>query len=227
MMSPVSFLQDDRIFTGVFNGDKDSLFDSAVWKESRRRQSIFMPGDSADSVYWIKSGLVKVFKLTEDGRELIHALYQAGDVFGEMALFENQPREAFAESIEDTQYVMINRRDLMSLAKRKPVIIYRLARLVGERRREAEHEKELMVLKGVKERLACLLLKLGDTYGVVDSRGKMLKVKITHKDLASLVGSSRETVSLALSELRKSGILDRNSDRKIIIKDRERLVSMS
>jgi len=223
----ISFLEENMIFCGIFNGDIGMLYDAAAEGKTKRRDFLFRPGDKANKVFWIKSGRVKVYTLTQDGREVIHALYHSGDILGEMAFFEKKPREAFAEALEDTTYAVISRKDMFALAKRKPVIIYRLAKLVGERRREAEREKELLIYKGVKERLASLLLKLGDVYGVDDSRGKMLKVRITHKDLASLVGSSRETVTLVMSEMRRSGVLGQNSDRKIIIKDYGQLSSMS
>jgi CRP/FNR family transcriptional regulator, cyclic AMP receptor protein len=223
----ISFLEETPVFSGIFNGDKNDLFGVASESKARRRECVYQPGDKADKIYWIKSGRVKVYRINEDGREVIHALYQAGDVLGEMAFFDKRPRETFAEVIEDATFAVIKRNNLFALAKKKPIIIYRLAKVVGERRREAEREKEQLILKGVRERLAGLLLKLGDNYGVEDSRGKMLKVKITHKDLASLVGSSRETVTLVMSELRRLGVLGQNSDRKIIITDQEQLQSLS
>ena len=227
MKSDVEFLKDHRIFSGLFNGDIDILMKVVATGSAKRRELIYQPGDPADAVYWIKTGRVKINKLTEDGREIIIGMYQAGDVFGEMAFVEDRPREYFAEALDDVTFLSIKRHNLFSLAKRKPGIIYRVARLIGERRREVEATMESFLYKGVRERLAGQLLKLSREYGIEDTRGKLLRIKITHKDLASLIGSSRETVSLTLGDLKRVGLIDVNNDRKIIIKDEKTLSEMA
>jgi CRP/FNR family transcriptional regulator len=223
MKSDIDFLKDNRIFTGLFNGDIDNLMEVVTPATAKRKQLIYQPGDPADAVYWIKSGRVKISKLTEDGREIIVGMYQSGDVFGEMAFVEDRPREYFAEALDDLTFLYVKRSQLFSIAKRKPGVIYRFARLIAERRREVETTMESLLYKGVRERLAGQLLKLSKEYGIDDTRGKLLRIKITHKDLASLIGSSRETVSLTLGDLKRVGLIDVNNDRKIIIRDEKQL----
>lgn len=223
MKQDIEFLKDNRIFSGLFNADQELLHSAVMPGNAKKRKLLFQPGDPSDAVYWIKSGRVKMYKLTEDGREIIIGMYQTADVFGEMAFVEDSPRECFAEALDDVQYLFIKRSHLFGLAKRKPGIIYRFAKLIGERRRESEASLEALLYKGVRERLANQLLKLSRDYGIDDTRGKLLRIKITHKDLASLIGSSRETVSLTLSDLKRTGLIDVNTDRKIIIKDEKQL----
>ena len=223
MKTDIEFLKENRVFTGLFNGDFDMVLDVTHSGSVNRRQLIYQPGDLSDAVYWIKSGRIKLYKLTEDGREIIFGLYQTGEVFGELAFVEDRPREYFAEAMDDTQFISIKRSGLFSIAKRKPGVIYRFAKLIAERRRETEATMESLLYKGVRERLAGQLLKLSKEYGIEDNRGKLLRIKITHKDLASLIGSSRETVSLTLGELKRVGLIDVNTDRKIIITDEKQL----
>jgi len=227
MKSDMIFLQENRIFSGLFNGDIDKLLGVAEPGRATRKQMIYKPNDPADSIYFIKSGHVKVYKMTEEDREIAVGIYQAGDVFGEMAFMENKPRSYFAEALDDTLYIKIKRTSLFSIAKKKPGIIYRMGKLVGERRREIERQMESLLFKGVRERLAGQLLKLSRQYGIEDNRGKLLRIKITHKDIASLIGSSRETVSLTLAELRRMGLIDVNADRKIIIRDETKLTKIA
>jgi CRP/FNR family transcriptional regulator len=227
MKSDYEFLRENRIFTGLFDEEMDTLMGLTVSSNVKRKTLLYQPGDPSDGVYWIKAGRVKLYKLTEEGREIIIGMYQAGDVFGEMAFVEDRPREYFAEAMDDFQYVQIKRKNLFTLAKRKPGMIYRFARLIGERRREVEATMESLLYKGVRERLAGQLLKLSKQYGIEDNRGRLLRIKITHKDLASLIGSSRETVSLTLGDLKKTGLIDVNTDRKIIIRDEQQLAEMA
>lgn len=227
MKTDAEFIKENRIFSGLFNDDIDVVLEVAVPGAARKKHIVYQSGDPSDAIYWIKTGRVKVYKLTEDGREIIVGMYQSGDVFGEMAFLHDTPREYFAETLEDTSYLSISRSALFSVAKRKPGVIYRIAKLIGERRREMEATVESLLYKGVRERLASQLLKLSEQYGIEDNRGKLLRIKITHKDLASLIGSSRETVSLTLGDLRKVGLIDVNTDRKIIIKDEKQLLELT
>jgi len=227
MKMDLEFLAENRIFSGLLNPQEGQNVYSLFKTGSAKRKDLFYrPGDPADTVYWIKSGRVKISKLTEDGREIILGMYKPGDVFGEMAFVEDAPRNTFAEAADDVTFLAIKRNHLFALAKRKPGVIFRLAQLIGERRREAEEVTEALLYKGVRERLAGVLLKLSKEYGIDDARGKLLRIKITHQDLASLIGSSRETVSLTLGDMKRDGLIDIN-ERKIIIKDLEQLESLS
>ena len=218
-----NFFKKSALFAGLFDNDLETLVQMSEAGTAKRRHLFYTPEDPSDGVYWIKSGRVKIYHLTEDGREVILCMYNAGDIFGEMAFLEDGFREYFAEAIERVSYVFMPRRNLFTLAKRKPALIYRYAKLIGERRRETETGYSSLMYKGVRKRLAWQLLKLAGQYGIQDNRGKLLTVKITHKELACLIGSSRETVSLTLGELKDMGLLEINSDRKFIIKDTEHL----
>ncbi|MCZ7584847.1 MAG: Crp/Fnr family transcriptional regulator [Deltaproteobacteria bacterium] len=119
--------------------------------------------------------------------EIILNLLKSGDVFGEMAFLEDSPRETFAEALDDTNMLVIKKAELLQLIKKRPAITYRLAKIIGERRKEAEKNMENFLYKGVRERLANLIVRLSNEYGIKDSRGKMLRIKITHQDLANLI----------------------------------------
>lgn len=226
MKSNIEFLSSVHLFHGLFEHDAAELDRAVLPFFIRKKQVAYRPGDPADSIFIIRSGRVKISKVTEDGREIILNLLKTGDVFGEMAFLEETPRDTFAEALDDTNLFILKKIDLLQLIKRRPAITYRLAKIIGERRKEAEKNMENFLYKGVRERLAHLLIRLSNDYGIRDSRGKMLRIKITHQDLANLIGSSRETVSLTLGDFRREGYIDIN-ERKIIIKDERGLVQMN
>jgi CRP/FNR family transcriptional regulator, cyclic AMP receptor protein len=226
MKNNIEFLSMIPLFSGLFEHEAAELERAAQPLFIRKKQVAYRPGDPADAIFIIRSGRIKISKITEDGREIILNLLKTGDVFGEMAFLEDSPRDTFAEALDDTNVFLFKKVDLLQLIKKRPAITYRLAKVIGERRKEAEKNMESFLYKGVRERLANLLLKLSNDYGIKDSRGKMLRIKITHQDLANLIGSSRETVSLTLGDFRREGYIDIN-ERKIIIKDERGLVQLN
>jgi CRP/FNR family transcriptional regulator, cyclic AMP receptor protein len=226
MKNNIEFLSTIPIFNGLFEHESLELERAALPLFIRKKQVAYRPGDPSDSIFIIRSGRIKISKITEDGREIILNLLKTGDVFGEMAFLEDSPRDTFAEALDDTNLYVLKKPELLQLIKRRPAITYRLAKVIGERRREAEKNMENFLYKGVRERLANILLRLSNDYGIKDSRGKMLRIKITHQDLANLIGSSRETVSLTLGDFRREGYIDIN-ERKIIIRDEQGLVAMN
>ena len=221
------FLQEHPIFSGLFDDEDLEQLGGFIARKVSRGDFVYTPGDPSDAVYWIKSGRVKVYQVNRDGREILFGIYHPGDIFGEMAFFENGTREHFAEARETLQFMAISRANMFQLVKAKPILIYRLAKLVGERRREIEQQQKIILYKDVRERLAGILLKLAKDHGIQDRRGRLLRFKYTHKELASLIGSSRETVSLAISDLRRQGVLDVNPDRKFIITNEGQLAQLT
>lgn len=226
MRSDREFLSSIILYKGLFDSDDPDLERVARPSFLKKRQMAYGPGDPSDGIYVVRSGRIKIAKVTEDGREIILNMLKAGDVFGEMAFLENSPRDTFAEALEDTNLFFTSKIDLLQLIKRRPALTYRLAKIIGKRRREAEKNMENFLYKGVRERLAGLLLRLSDDYGTQEARGKLLRIKITHRDLAGIIGSSRETVSLTLGDFRREGYIDIN-ERKIIIKDERGLIAIN
>jgi CRP/FNR family transcriptional regulator, cyclic AMP receptor protein len=226
MRIDVDFFDSVQLFKGLIGNDDPEIESLAQPLFIKKKQAAFRPGDPSDSIYVIRSGRVKVGKTTGDGREIILNLLKKGDVFGEMAFLDDGPRDTFAEGLEDTQLYVITRSGLLKLIKRRPAITFRLTKIIGERRKEAENNMESLLYKGVRERLAGLLVRLSEDYGINDSRGRLLRIRITHQDLANLIGSSRETVSLTLGDFRREGFIDIN-DRKIIIRETNSLMTVN
>ncbi len=226
MKIDVDFFDSVQLFKGLIGNDDPEIESLIQPLFIKKKQAAFRPGDPSDSIYVIRSGRVKVGKTTGDGREIILNLLKKGDVFGEMAFLDDGPRDTFAEGLEDTQLYVITRAGLLKLIKRRPAITFRLTKIIGKRRKEAENNMESLLYKGVRERLAGLLVRLSEDYGINDSRGRLLRIRITHQDLANLIGSSRETVSLTLGDFRREGHIDIN-DRKIIIRKTNSLTSVN
>lgn len=195
-------------------------------REIRRRQVVYLPGDPGDAVYFVNGGRLKVSKVTRDGKELTLAYRVPGEIFGELCLVEGGPREEMAEAMENALISVVDRTVFEQILVKEGAMGARLVKVVARRRRDVENKIEQLIFKDVNAKLADLLLRLGDEYGTEDSRGTLVSLKITHQEMANLIGSTRETVSLTLSQFKKRGFIH-SEGRKVIIADRDGLKALA
>ena len=198
------------------------LAEKVEMREVRRRDVVYLPGDPGTAVYFVNGGRVKVSKVTRDGKALTLNYCGPGELFGEVCLVDGGPRGEMAESIENSMITQLERGDFERLLGNHPSLGLAMTRLLCTRRRELENKIEALVFRDVTSKLAELLIQLAGEYGVDDSRGTLLALKITHQELANLIGSTRETVSLTLSQFKKRKLIC-TEGRKVIISDTESL----
>ncbi len=192
----------------------------------RRREVLYLPGDPGQTVFFVNGGRVKVSKVTRDGKELTLAYRAPGDIFGEACLIDAAPREEMVEAMENSQVTELRREEIEKIAEQHPRIGYRLAKIVMQRRRDVENKIEQLLFKDVNAKLAELLLRLSVEFGVDDERGTLVGIKITHQEMANLIGSTRETVSLTLSTFKRKGLIDTDG-RKVIVCDQQGLKALA
>jgi CRP/FNR family transcriptional regulator, cyclic AMP receptor protein len=188
----------------------------------RPRQVIYLPGDRAQGVHFLSSGRIKISKVTRDGKELTLAYRSEGDFFGEPCLLDGGPREEMAEAMDPSLTVEVDRELLDQLLRTNGLAAYRFTRALIARRKDLETRVEQLIFKDVGSKLAELLLNLGVEHGIADQRGTVVGLKITHQEMANLIGSTRETVSLTLSQFKRKGLIQ-TEGRKVILADPEGL----
>jgi CRP/FNR family cyclic AMP-dependent transcriptional regulator len=201
------------------------LASTAQVQTYRARQVVYLPGDRATSVHFIAGGRVKVSKVTRDGKELTLAYRTGGEFFGETCLLDGGPREEMVESMETTTTVEAERGVFDGLLANHAELAYPFARALIGRWRTLQTKVEQLVFKDVGSKLAELLLRLGSEHGIEHRRGMVLGIKITHQEMANLIGSTRETVSLTLSQFKRKGYIH-TEGRRVILADREALRSL-
>jgi CRP-like cAMP-binding protein len=160
--------------------------------------------------------------VTRDGKELTLAYRSTGEFFGEACLLDASPREEMVEAMEPTASVEIGQDAVDAILQANVVVAYPFVRSVVQRRRDLEQKVEQLIFKDVVSKLAELLIKLGSEYGVENKKGLILSLKITHQEMANLIGSTRETVSLTLSTFKRKGYIT-TEGRKVILADRDGL----
>jgi len=191
-------------------------------REVRRREVVYLPGDPGEALFVVNGGRIKISKVTRDGKALTLSYCGPSEIFGETCLVDGGPREEMAEAMENSMVTEIQRVDFENLLASYATLGLRMTQLLASRRRDLENKIETLVFRDVTSKLAELLLELADKYGVEDSRGTLVAIKITHQELANLIGSTRETVSLTLSQFKRKKLIS-TEGRKVIISDSESL----
>jgi CRP-like cAMP-binding protein len=180
-----------------------------------RGARIFSAGDSTDALYVLNRGLVKQISLSDKGRETILRIVRPPEVFGELLLSE-ETRPFTAIVIEDAWVTILTRDAFLKILTEVPAVALGFVRLLSQRLANAERGLAEFSHTWSYHRLAKVLLRLSDRYGRDVASGILLNVRLTHEDLANLIGTSRETVTTQLNKFARLGLL-RRQDRRLIV----------
>lgn len=192
----------------------------------RRGQQIFMQGDPGGYVYCLVSGWVKISRFCQEGKELIVKIIMPGEIFGEILGGGEAVQDTMAQAMEDVLLCLIPRKSFKQLLQVHPELSFRLIELIGIRLKWIESRIADLVCKDVQARLATILLHLARDHGTRDSRGVLLRPRITQQHLADLIGASRGVVNQTLGDFRRRGLISIEG-RRIIISDRNALASFT
>ena len=188
----------------------------------KRGEPIYLPTESAHAALVLAEGRVKIGSLTDDGKQTILTFIEPGELFGELALLDGGPREEFAEAAEKSMVILLPADAVQDLLAENPQLALGVTKLIGLRRRKVERRLKSLLFRSNRQRLVSLLLELADSYGQACEGGVAgavrLGIKLSHQDLASVIGSTRETVTVVLGELQNEGLVDVGR-RKITLND--------
>ena len=201
----VWYLRQNRLFEQA--GDDTVAASEHIFKTCLfpKRARVFDQGDPTRLVYLIKRGKVRITRLTADGKEITVAVLGAGDLFGEETLFDAGPRTTHAVCIEESLLCTAKAEDLFALLSHEPALALNVAKALNERLLDASATMEDLAYAKVPDRILNLFERLAAEHGVSTPAGTRLDVRLTHADIASLIGSTRETVSLEMSNLVRDG----------------------
>ncbi len=198
-----------------------SLTEAEMWEVARitrartfqKGEQIYSMGDQADSLFVVHTGRVKIYRLSDTGREQVLRILGPGDFLGELALFSHSPMSDFGEALADTDMCVIAGAKLKELMEKYPVIAFKILEELSRRLERTERQLEEISLHSADRRLAQALLSLG-------AAADKITLEMTKRDLASQLGMSQETLSRKLTALQEAEIIEQRGQRVIIIKDR-------
>lgn len=184
---------------------------------------IYIPDDQADHIYMIAHGRVKIGHYLEDGKEVISSILTGGEIFGELALAGETTRRDFAQVMDDkTSICPLSIGELKQLMYGDKELSFKILKLVGLRLMKLERKLELLVFKDARTRIVEFLKDAASWKGQKVGFETMIPTRLTHKDIASLTGTSRQTVTSILNELKEKNLIyfDR---KKILVRDLDNL----
>ena len=189
----------------------------------KKNEFVYFPNDKAKHIYMIADGRIKIGHYTEEGKEVVKAILSKGEIFGELALTGEEKREDFAQALDDnTSVCPMGIEDLQSLMLEDKELSFKIYKLIGLRIRKLERKVESLVFKDARTRIVEFLKDAAEWKGKKVGFETMIPTKLTHKDIANLTGTSRQTVTTILNELKEKNLI--NFDRrKILIRDLEKL----
>ena len=180
-----------------------------VWQKPAEAGSVIVSQEEAgDALFVIASGKVKVVLYGETGREIILSILKAGDFFGEMALLDRQPRSANVVAIEDSQLLGLDREAFQTHLAAHPVTALAILAEMSRRLRHADEVIGDLALLDVYARVARTVRDLAQKQGEPVDGGLLIKERPTQQEIAGLIGTSRETVSRALNDFTRRGLLE-------------------
>ncbi len=184
---------------------------------------IYFPDQPSQNIYMVSEGRVKIGTYLDGGKEIVKAILARGEMFGELALAGEDRRTDFAQAMDNkTKICPMPIEDLKALMKDNQSLNLKILKIIGFRLRKMERKIESLVFKDARTRIIEFLKEMALERGQKVGFEMMIKNHLTHKDIASLTGTSRQTVTTVLNELRDDNII--NFDRRrILIRDMEKL----
>ncbi|HWR44836.1 Crp/Fnr family transcriptional regulator [Sporomusa sp.] len=209
-------MKDLEIFSALTSAEREEVGKLAIKKIYKKNEFVFREGEAADSIYLIKSGRVRVFKTSEDGKELTLDFFKSEDILGESMFFENALHTMNARALEDT-FICCCTKELFSVLLQNPeASLTIIQHLVQKANNYTEHLSRIAFMD-VRGRIMDLLYRLAEKYGTPTPAGSTICIDLTHQDIGSLVNASRVMVTNVLSELRKEKLVHINGHRITIL----------
>lgn len=223
--SKLWYLENFGMLKALSKAEKEMLDSMADMRHAPKKQVLYFPTDSSNSIYMLKAGKVKISRLLPDGKEVILTILGPGEVFGELGITGQAEREEFAEVTDDAIICVVDIKDLQKMMKENPRFNTEILKFIGFRLKRVQSRLESLIFKNAEQRIRSLLKELAQDHGRTiagDQYQREVKLGLTHEDIAKLTATSRQTVTTQLNELEKEGII--KYDRKrIYIKDMRQL----
>jgi CRP/FNR family transcriptional regulator, cyclic AMP receptor protein len=216
-MSGAQVFHKNPLFAQVSSGQIEQLTARGRTHRYRRNQVIFNEGDPGTALYMIVKGRVKMSQSSPDGKERTLALLSSGDVFGEMALLDEQARSADAVVVEDAELLVVPRKEFLGFIMAQPQVAMSLLVVLSQRLRHTNLLVHDAAFFDVRGRLARVLLDLARGDGETEPGGALVCPRLTQSELASMVGVTRESVNKWLRHYERNGLITRRRGRLVIL----------
>lgn len=217
-MKDITLLRKVELFSTLEDGVLEELLALVAESEYLPGEVIVYEGMQAEAVYFVLKGKVKVYKLSAAGGQTLLNVFGPGDVLAEAVLFTESPYPATVEVMEPAVIGKLTTKKLERFITTHPGVALQLIRVLSKRLAFAQQQVHRLTQHDTLTRTASVLVLLANKYGVDTQKGVSIELNITREELAHFVGTTRETISRALSQLHREGLLNTRG-RRISITD--------
>jgi CRP-like cAMP-binding protein len=212
----IALLHRVPVFETLMEEDLARVADVAVPRMFEAGEVVFREGDQSDTCYIVRSGHARAIREHADGRSITLATFGPGDIFGELAMFDDERRSATVEVIERTEAVAILGGDMRRLLRQHPDIAVKMITGLGRRLRQTNERLTRQSFQTVQSRVAAVLSQLVEAVRSEGGSERDVLITSTQAELAQLAGSSRESASRFLAVLERAGIITQGRGRLIV-----------
>lgn len=221
--SKFTFLKQFPLFESLTESEMNLLLEMVEFRKRPRYSYIYMPGDLSNTIFFLVRGVVKIGTHSSDGKEVIKSILHPIAMFGELGIVGEETRSDFAKAMnEDVHFFCLKVSDFKRLIKINHKLFESILAMVGGRLRKAEDRLESLIFKDARTRIIEFLKDSANTRGRRVGYEMLVKHSLTQQDIANITGTSRQTVTSVLNDLKKSNLIFFNR-RSILIRDMAKL----
>ncbi len=223
----IHYVEAGDIFRDLAPGERVQIERLIMYRRYPAGQIFHSPDEYGEQLFILTAGRVRLYKLSTEGRALTLAVLEPVTIFGEMTLVGQWMHDSFAEAVSECTIGVIERDVLRCLLEKYPGVALNFMELMGQRLQAIESKLADIAFKSVPQRLASVLINLAnvpDTQTNADAPPRV--IRLTHQQLAEMVGAYRETVTKAIGEFREEGLI-RFEDDSILLTDLEALQQLA
>jgi len=195
-------------------------------KSYQKGEIIFMPGDPSDQVFLITGGRVKLYNLSPSGKESILFIFEPGEIVGISEIFEDNLRVSFAEALESTTLLVMSSKKVLQVLERNMQFALAITKTLGTRLMQLGKRFESVSNQNLTCRLAQILLNLAEMCGEERDQQIFIDRKITHQNIACMIGAARQSVTEILNSFIKNGLIKYDRNKRIVIIQRAKLIDV-
>ena len=196
------------LFGKLSPNEIDTLISYSRVERCRAGREIFAKGSPGQSLMAVLRGSVKISSLSVGGKEVVFAIYNEGEIFGDMSVLDGGERSADATAMTDCELLVLSRRDILPLLERRADLCMILLKVLCHRLRQTSEQVEDVVFRHLESRVAKALLQLVERVGLRALNSPSVELHVSQRELGSMAGGSRESVNKILQNWHRQGLID-------------------
>jgi len=205
---PPDLLSNSFFFLGLSPAQQSHLLNQMIEGSFDAGAYLFLEGDSADRLHLVTSGRVKMLKHSPEGHETILAMFDAGQIIGEVGVLAGGAYPASAQAMEPTKTLSLSRQQYVALVQQHPTLSWSLIEELGRRLQNAHESIRSLAVEKVEQRIARILLRLAAATGEKQENTVLITISLTRQEIADMAGTTVETAIRVMSKLRRLGLVD-------------------